>query len=233
MIAGLDEAGRGPLAGPVVAAAVILDPGMAFAGIDDSKALDPKNAASACRSAKPASPGRRLGRRGRDRCLNILQATFLAMRRALLPERVPRMSESTVIDCPTLPALAWSAPGPSSVAMHSEKCIGAASILAKTCAIPYGSRLDALSRIPILGHKGYDHASQGVAGAARTLADCIDRRLPLSVSLLSRDPRHDVSFVHLRLHTEYSLVDSVVRIPRRRGSCGLMDARGGHAGRRR
>lgn len=94
-VAGIDEAGRGPLAGPVVAAAVILDPGRRLCGLRDSKELTSRQRG-------------RLARRIRERAaswsiawadpreidvLNILQATMLAMRRAVLglglrPERI-------------------------------------------------------------------------------------------------------------------------------------------------
>lgn len=82
---GVDEAGRGPLAGPVVAAAVILDPARPVAGLADSKALTPAvrrelAAALRCRalawSIGLASPAE-------IDALNILQATLLAMRRAV------------------------------------------------------------------------------------------------------------------------------------------------------
>ena len=68
-VAGVDEAGRGPLAGPVVAAAVILDPRRRIRGLADSKALSARASASAWRpsSAPARSPGRRLGRPRRDR----------------------------------------------------------------------------------------------------------------------------------------------------------------------
>jgi ribonuclease HII len=86
MIAGVDEAGRGPLAGPVVAAAVILSRPNRIRGIDDSKLLEP------CVRARIAleirSNARAYGIGWADPseidALNILQATFLAMRRAIL-----------------------------------------------------------------------------------------------------------------------------------------------------
>ena len=90
-VAGVDEAGRGPLAGPVVAAAVILNPARPIRGLADSKVLEPEERV-------------RLARLIRDRALcyavawadaeeidsiNILQATMLAMRRALFGLAVP------------------------------------------------------------------------------------------------------------------------------------------------
>jgi ribonuclease HII len=82
---GVDEAGRGPLAGPVVAAAVILDPTRPVAGLADSKALTPavrRELAAALRSrALGWSIG--LASPAEIDALNILQATLLAMRRAV------------------------------------------------------------------------------------------------------------------------------------------------------
>jgi len=89
-ICGIDEAGRGPLAGPVVAAAVILDPSSLPAGIDDSKALKPA-AREALFQALRASSRCGIGAASVAEIekLNILGATMLAMCRALkaLPER--------------------------------------------------------------------------------------------------------------------------------------------------
>ena len=85
-MAGIDEAGRGPLAGPVVAAAVILRPGRRIAGIADSKALTPeeRTALSAVIRREALCFGIGWADRAEIDALNILQATFLAMRRALL-----------------------------------------------------------------------------------------------------------------------------------------------------
>jgi ribonuclease HII len=84
LIAGVDEAGRGPLAGPVVAAAVILDPNAIPAGIDDSKAMSRQarerlfvEITASARTAWAAVNAAEIDRR------NILQATFLAMTRAV------------------------------------------------------------------------------------------------------------------------------------------------------
>lgn len=130
MIAGVDEVGRGPLAGPVVAAAVILDPARPVAGITDSKRLSARRrerlAASireralawAIAECTPAEIDR----------LNILQASLLAMQRAvaaLIPAPV-----SALVDGNHLPAL----PCPARALVGGdgrEPAIGAASILAK------------------------------------------------------------------------------------------------------
>ncbi len=85
-IAGIDEAGRGPLAGPVAAAAVILPPGFVCPGLDDSKKISPRNRdlLYAMLTADPAIHWAvaTAGREEIDR-LNILNATHLAMRRAV------------------------------------------------------------------------------------------------------------------------------------------------------
>jgi ribonuclease HII len=84
LIVGVDEAGRGPLAGPVVAAAVILDPGAIPSGIDDSKAMTRKarerlffDITASARTAWAAVNSEAIDRN------NILQATFIAMTRAV------------------------------------------------------------------------------------------------------------------------------------------------------
>ena len=129
MIAGVDEAGRGPLAGPVVAAAVVLPEGCAIAGLDDSKKLSPSRRAE-------------LEAEIRDRAvysvascseteideINILQATMLAMHRSV--DALPSRPDQVLVDGNRLPA--WSYPSEAVVggdAIHP--CISAASILAK------------------------------------------------------------------------------------------------------
>ena len=83
-VAGIDEAGRGALAGPVVAAAVILSPGIALPGIDDSKKLRPRRREqlfhTICRRALAVSVSTRDAARIDE--VNILQATLAAMREA-------------------------------------------------------------------------------------------------------------------------------------------------------
>src|SRR5437660_1207641 len=85
-IAGVDEAGRGPLAGPVVAAAVILDPRRRIRGLADSKLLTAKERERLALLIRARALAFGIGWADRDEidCLNILEATLLAMRRALL-----------------------------------------------------------------------------------------------------------------------------------------------------
>src|SRR6059058_4131592 len=85
-IAGVDEAGRGPLAGPVVAAAVILDPRRRIRGLADSKLLTAEERERLALLIRARALAFGIGWADRDEidCLNILEATLLAMRRALL-----------------------------------------------------------------------------------------------------------------------------------------------------
>jgi ribonuclease HII len=174
LVAGVDEAGRGPLAGPVVAAAVILDELQPIKGLADSKTLSPGRrerlfdeirARALCCSIASASAEEI------DR-LNILQATLLAMRRAveglrLLPQRV-------VVDGNRVPLLkmpvAAIVKGDAKVA-----AISAASILAKV----QRDRLcqDLHLQYPdygFAGHKGYPTPEH--LAALRRLGPCAAHR---------------------------------------------------------
>jgi len=84
-IAGIDEAGRGPLAGPVVAAAVVVDPGHAVPGVDDSKKLRAAERERLYASILECSPAVAVGITQHDEIdeINILQATFRAMHQAV------------------------------------------------------------------------------------------------------------------------------------------------------
>ena len=89
-VAGVDEAGRGPLAGPVVAAAVILAPGERFDGLQDSKklgaAVRERLAAEIVRRSRAWSVA--WADRAEIDAMNILEATMLAMRRAIIGLRI-------------------------------------------------------------------------------------------------------------------------------------------------
>ena len=128
--AGIDEAGRGPLAGPVVAAAVVLDPNQPINGLADSKVLKHEIRVSLKNEIQDRSFGWALGFASVEEIdqLNILQATLLAMRRAVINLGVPidmalvDGNADPGLDCPTKTIVR----GDTKVA-----AISAASILAK------------------------------------------------------------------------------------------------------
>ena len=131
LVCGIDEAGRGPLAGPVVAAAVILDPARPIAGLNDSKKLSGKRRealAGEIRARALAWAVAEASVEEIDR-LNILQATFLAMQRAVAALQVP--AERALVDGNRCPKLAIPV---EAVVQGDGKiaAIAAASILAKT-----------------------------------------------------------------------------------------------------
>ncbi|MFA5097569.1 MAG: ribonuclease HII [Candidatus Margulisiibacteriota bacterium] len=84
-VAGVDEAGRGPLAGPVFAAAVILDPDLKIEGLDDSKKLSPSKREALCYIIKRHSLSWAVSKVSEKRIdrINILNASLLAMKKAL------------------------------------------------------------------------------------------------------------------------------------------------------
>ena len=153
-VCGVDEAGRGPLAGPVVAAAVILTPARIPEGLNDSKALSSKqrelllnmiekNAQIGIGIAEPEEIDR----------INILGASLIAMRRAVLA--LPQLPDMALIDGNKLPDLPCEAQAIVKGDSRSLS-IAAASIVAKVTR----DRLmvEAESRYPgygLAGHKGY------------------------------------------------------------------------------
>lgn len=129
-VAGVDEVGRGPLAGPVVAAAVILDPEAIPSGLNDSKRLGPARRA-ALEPLIQASAVWALGQASVDEidALNILRASHLAMLRALAA--LPRPADLALIDGRLIPA-GLPCPGLGVVKGDAKSLtIAAASILAK------------------------------------------------------------------------------------------------------
>ncbi len=154
-VAGVDEAGRGPLAGPVVAAAVILDPDQPIAGLADSKTLSESRRETLAGLIKAKALAWALGRAGAAEIdeINILQASLLAMRRAV--EGLPRKPRRVLVDGNRCPAL--TVPVQAIVKGDSKvAAISAASILAKVARDQEMQALDA--RYPGYGfarHKGY------------------------------------------------------------------------------
>ena len=162
-VAGIDEAGRGPWAGPVVAAAVILPAGRAPDGIDDSKRLSRERRAELCeRIRASATVGVGAASVGEIDALNVLQATMLAMRRAV--EALATPPSCALVDGNRLPALAC--PARAIVGGDSRSLsIAAASIVAKETRDRIMRRLARL-------HPGYGwerNAGYGVREHARAL----------------------------------------------------------------
>ena len=159
LICGVDEAGRGPLAGPVCAAAVILDPAQPISGLADSKKISESKREKLAVIIRERALAWAVAYADVEEIdqLNILQATLLAMRRALLTLKVkPTQVLVDGLYCPQtdIPSQAI-VKGDSNVAE-----ISAASILAKTARDKL--MLDLHQRYPrydFAKHKGYPTAA--------------------------------------------------------------------------
>lgn len=131
LVCGVDEAGRGPLAGPVVAAAVILDPARPIAGLNDSKKLSAKKRVALAGLIRERALAWSVAEASVEEIdqLNILHASMLAMQRAVAALQVT--PERALIDGNRCPPLAMPA---EAVVQGDAKvaAIAAASILAKT-----------------------------------------------------------------------------------------------------
>ncbi|WP_330926163.1 ribonuclease HII [Candidatus Sororendozoicomonas aggregata] len=155
LIAGVDEVGRGPLCGPVIAAAVILDSNHPIDGLDDSKKMSEKKREVLFDTICEKSLAWCTGRADVEEIdqLNILRASMLAMRRAV--EGLSVKPELALIDGNRCPSLACPAEaivkGDSKVAE-----IAAASIIAKVTRDREMAELDKIyPGYGIAGHKGY------------------------------------------------------------------------------
>ena len=170
LLAGVDEAGRGPLAGPVVAAAVILDDRQPIRGLGDSKLISPKRREALFDEIRAKALACCIAEASVEEIdrLNILQATLLAMRRAveglrLVPHRV-------LVDGNQLPLLKM----PAAAIVKGDArvpAISAASILAKVWRDRQCLALDV--RYPAYGfaqHKGYPTAAH--LAALRAFGAC-------------------------------------------------------------
>lgn len=174
LVVGLDEAGRGPLAGPVTAAAVILDRRRPIVGLDDSKRLSPRRRETlewaiqdkALAWAVAFATVEEIDR------INILQASLLAMKRAV--DRLGVAPDRALVDgnrCPELACMAEAVVGGDG----SVPVIGAASILAKVARDREMLVLD--GRFPGYGfarHKGYP--TRAHIAALRELGPCAVHR---------------------------------------------------------
>jgi ribonuclease HII len=163
LTAGVDEAGRGPLAGPVVAGAVILDPLRPIAGLDDSKKLSParRQALAGEIVSKALAWSVCWADAAEIDSLNILHATMLAMRRAVLGLRLrPRLVQVDGNRLPNLEIGGGQIAGNAIVGGDAlVEAISAASILAKVRRDAIMCEVDQL--YPGYGfaqHKGYGTA---------------------------------------------------------------------------
>jgi len=155
MIAGVDEAGRGPLAGPVVAAAVILNPDCPINGLKDSKLLSAKNREILFEQINNQALGVGVGICSvlEIESINILQASLLAMKKAVLNLKI--IPNKVLVDGNILPK--WSFNALAIVGGDRlEPCISAASIIAKVTRDNLMLLMD--QKYPEYGfakHKGY------------------------------------------------------------------------------
>ncbi|MGH7320074.1 MAG: ribonuclease HII [Candidatus Rokuibacteriota bacterium] len=155
-VAGVDEAGRGPLAGPVVAAAVVLDPACRIDGLRDSKLCSARQRRHLARMIRDQALGWTVCRVGSARIdtVNILEATWRAMRRAL--RRLSVTPALVLVDGRMrVPGILWPQ---RAIVRGDRRCasIAAASILAKVARDAFMVRVDRV--YPGYGfrlHKGY------------------------------------------------------------------------------
>jgi len=158
--AGVDEAGRGPLAGPVVASAVILDPRKRVRGIRDSKVIDPGERAELAVKIRATALAWSVAWADVEEIdtLNILEATHLAMRRALVGLRIrPAHVQIDGNRCPSFAGLPLDCSFEAIIDGDALRlCIGAASILAKVTRDEMMVRMDAIyPGYGFASHKGY------------------------------------------------------------------------------
>ncbi|WP_079415748.1 ribonuclease HII [Thiomonas intermedia] len=174
VVAGCDEVGRGPWAGPVVAAAVVLDPARPITGLADSKALSPRRREALDAQIRAHSLGWSIAESSVEEIdqLNILQATMLAMQRAV--SALPCKIDLLLVDGNQTPKVA--VPCRAIVGGDAaHPAISAASIIAKV----YRDRLMAAlgQRHPGYGfeqHSGYGTAAH--RAALLTLGPCAAHR---------------------------------------------------------
>jgi ribonuclease HII len=179
IIAGVDEAGRGPLAGPVVAAAVILGP-VLIIGLDDSKKLSAKQRA-VLETQIVAQSMVGIGQASVEEIdqINILEATMLAMIRAI--DALPVMPDHILVDGNRLP----NCRSPATAVVGGDAihpCISAASIIAKE----YRDRIMAAADAEF---PGYGWASNKGYGTAQHIA---------GINKFGPTPLHRMSFAPLR-----------------------------------
>ena len=184
-IAGVDEVGRGPLAGDVVASAVILDPATPIPGLNDSKKLSDKQRKELVMLIKEHALALSIGRSSVAEIdsLNILQASLLAMKRAI--EALPRRPKLVYVDGNHLPDWRFQA---KAIVRGDAKipAIAAASVLAKVTRDCEMEALDTLyPGYGLAKHKGYP-TKQHLEALAKLGPSPIHRKSFAPVSALLR-----------------------------------------------
>lgn len=179
LIAGVDEVGRGPLAGPVIAAAVILDPKHKIQGLADSKLLTAKRREYLASKIKEYARAWSIGRAEVEEIdrINILQASLLAMQRAVLALTV--LPSLVLVDGNHCPKLNY----PSQAIIKGDQKIAeisAASILAKVYRDAEMCSLDTV-------YLGYGFAKHKGYGTAQHL-QALKERGPLPIHRRSFAP---------------------------------------------
>ncbi len=184
-VAGVDEVGMGPLAGPVVAAAVVLPDAVNLPGLNDSKRLTPAKRASLARAIREQALALAVAEIGPEEIdrLNIYRAGLLAMRRAVVQLSPP--PDHVFVDARTLPEL----PCPQTALVHGdarEASIAAASVVAKVHRDTI--MIEQERRFPGYGfdrHMGY--GTEEHVAALRRLGPCaLHRRSFAPVAQLER-----------------------------------------------
>lgn len=173
-MAGVDEAGRGPLAGPVYAAAVILDPDRPIPGIGDSKKISPirREALEVVIKSQCLAWSVAFASAAEIDAINILQASLLAMGRALAA--LKQAPGHVMVDGNRAPQCAW----PVQTLVGGDgiiPAIGAASILAKVARDRLMHQLDRdYPGYGFAAHKGYPTLAH--RAALRCLGPCPEHR---------------------------------------------------------
>jgi len=186
-VAGVDEAGRGPLAGPVVAAAVILDPNLPIAGARDSKKLSASQREGLAVQIRERALAWAIASASVEEIdtLNILQASLLAMRRAV--EALSPAADFALVDGKHLPFLTIGAQAIVGGDAR-EGAISCASILAKT-------HRDGLMRAFDRQYPGYGFAAHfGYPTAAHR--ECLMRLGPCALHRRSYAPVREALLRH-------------------------------------
>jgi ribonuclease HII len=199
-VAGVDEAGRGPLAGPVVAAAVIFPPELILPGVDDSKVLTPVQREALYPVILKTALAVGIGSADHEEIdqVNILQSTYRAMHRAVAALGVP--PQHLLIDGNRFDGLHI----PFSVLVHGDACsfaIASASIVAKVARDRMMVMYDSL--YPGYGfarHKGYGTAYH--LETLRRLGPCPIHRRSFLHTLFAGRPSEATAASHAGLEAD-------------------------------